>query len=37
MATSLNQFNRNYIEAEMVKAFLSSIEYRRPHTPHSEE
>jgi Tol biopolymer transport system component len=24
----LNQFNGNYIDAEMVKAFLSSIEYR---------
>ncbi|SRR6266571_1050038 len=26
--TKLNQFNGNYISAEMVKAFLSSIEYR---------
>lgn len=26
--TKLNQFNGNYINAEMVKAFLSSIEYR---------
>ena len=25
----LNQFNGNYINAEMVKAFLSSIEYRQ--------
>jgi hypothetical protein len=25
----LNQFDGNYINAEMVKAFLSSIEYRR--------
>ncbi|MGI8836580.1 MAG: hypothetical protein ACR2H4_08070 [Pyrinomonadaceae bacterium] len=25
----LNQFNGNYIEAEMVKAFIVSIEYRR--------
>jgi Calx-beta domain-containing protein len=25
----LNQFNGNFIEAEMVKAFLSSFEYRR--------
>jgi choice-of-anchor B domain-containing protein len=25
----LNQFNGNYVEAEMVKAFLSSIEYRQ--------
>jgi len=27
--TKLNQFNGNYIDAEMVKAFLSSIEYRK--------
>lgn len=27
--TKLNQFNGNYISAEMVKAFLSSIEYRQ--------
>jgi hypothetical protein len=27
--TKLNQFNGNYINAEMVKAFLSSIEYRQ--------
>jgi hypothetical protein len=26
--TKLNNFNGNYIDAEMVKAFLSSIEYR---------
>jgi len=26
--TKLNQFNGNFIQAEMVKAFLSSIEYR---------
>jgi len=26
--TKLNQFNGNYISAEMVKAFISSIEYR---------
>jgi len=26
--TKLNQFNGNYIDAEMVKAFISSIEYR---------
>jgi hypothetical protein len=26
--TKLNQFNGNYIQAEMVKAFTSSIEYR---------
>jgi hypothetical protein len=25
----LNQFNGNYIAAEMVKAFISSDEYRR--------
>jgi len=29
----LNQFNGNYIQAEMVKAFLSSIEYRRRFGP----
>jgi hypothetical protein len=27
--TKLNQFNGNYIDAEMVKAFLSSLEYRK--------
>ena len=27
--TKLNQFNGNFIEAEMVKAFLSSTEYRQ--------
>jgi hypothetical protein len=27
--SKLNQFNGNYINAEMVKAFLSSIEYRQ--------
>ena len=26
--TKLNQFNGNFVDAEMVKAFLSSIEYR---------
>ena len=26
--TKLNQFNGNFITAEMVKAFLTSIEYR---------
>jgi Tol biopolymer transport system component len=31
--TKLNQFNGNYIEAEMVKAFLSSSEYRRRFGP----
>jgi hypothetical protein len=25
----LNQFNGNYVDAEMIKAFLSSIEYRQ--------
>jgi cytochrome c peroxidase len=29
----LNQFNGNYIQAEMVKAFLSSIEYRHRFGP----
>src|SRR5260370_38886150 len=27
--TKLNQFNGNYINAEMVKAFITSIEYRQ--------
>ena len=27
--TKLNQFNGNYINAEMVKAFISSSEYRQ--------
>ena len=31
--TKLNQFNGNYIQAEMVKAFLSSIEYRHRFGP----
>ncbi len=31
--TKLNQFNGNYISAEMVKAFLSSIEYRQRFGP----
>jgi uncharacterized delta-60 repeat protein len=31
--TKLNQFNGNYVNAEMVKAFLSSIEYRRRFGP----
>jgi hypothetical protein len=31
--TKLNQFNGNYIRAEMVKAFLSSIEYRQRFGP----
>ena len=29
----LNQFNGNYIQTEMVKAFLSSIEYRHRFGP----
>jgi hypothetical protein len=29
----LNQFNGNYINAEMVKAFISSIEYRKRFGP----
>jgi len=29
----LNQFNGNYIQAEMVRAFLSSTEYRRRFGP----
>ena len=31
--TKLNQFNGNYISAEMVKAFLTSIEYRQRFGP----
>jgi len=31
--TKLNQFNGNYINAEMVKAFLSSIEYNQRFAP----
>lgn len=31
--TKLNQFNGNFIEAEMVKAFISSIEYRQRFGP----
>jgi uncharacterized repeat protein (TIGR01451 family) len=31
--TKLNQFNGNYINAEMVKAFLSSVEYRQRFGP----
>jgi uncharacterized repeat protein (TIGR01451 family) len=27
--TKLNQFNGNYIQAEMVKAFIASVEYRQ--------
>lgn len=29
----LNQFNGNFIQAEMVKAFISSIEYRQRFAP----
>jgi len=32
--TKLNQFNGNFVQAEMVKAFLDSTEYRqRPGSP----
>jgi hypothetical protein len=31
--TKLNQFNGNFINAEMVKAFLSSLEYRKRFGP----
>jgi hypothetical protein len=31
--TKLNQFNGNYINAEMVKAFLSASEYRQRFGP----
>jgi hypothetical protein len=31
--TKLNQFNGNYIQAEMVKAFITSIEYRKRFGP----
>jgi hypothetical protein len=31
--TKLNQFNGNFIDSEMVKAFLSSIEYRQRFGP----
>ena len=31
--TKLNQFNGNYIDAEMVKAFITSIEYRQRFGP----
>jgi hypothetical protein len=27
--TKLNQFNGNFVQAEMVKAFLDSTEYRQ--------
>ena len=31
--TKLNQFNGNYVEAEMVKEFITSIEYRQRFGP----
>jgi hypothetical protein len=31
--TKLNQFGGNYINAEMVKAFITSIEYRQRFGP----
>jgi hypothetical protein len=31
--TKLNQFNGNFVEAEMVKAFITSIEYRQRFGP----
>ena len=31
--TKLNQFNGNYINAEMVKAFITAIEYRQRFGP----
>ncbi len=31
--TKLNQFNGNFIDAEMVKAFISSVEYRQRFGP----
>jgi hypothetical protein len=31
--TKLNQFNGNYLSAEMVKAFITSIEYRQRFGP----
>jgi hypothetical protein len=31
--TKLNEFNGNFINAEMVKAFISSIEYRQRFGP----
>jgi hypothetical protein len=31
--TKLNQFDGNYINAEMVKAFITSIEYRQRFGP----
>jgi len=31
--TKLNQFNGNFVAAEMVKAFITSIEYRQRFGP----
>jgi hypothetical protein len=31
--TKLNQFNGNFVEAEMVKAFIQSLEYRQRFGP----
>jgi hypothetical protein len=31
--TKLNQFNGNFVQAEMVKAFLTSIEYGKRFSP----
>ena len=31
--TKLNQFNGNFVQAEMVNAFLTSIEYRQRFAP----
>ena len=31
--TKLNQFNGNFVDAEMVKAFITSSEYRRHFGP----
>ena len=31
--SKLNQFNGNYVQAEMVKAFLSATEYRQRFGP----
>lgn len=31
--TKLNQFNGNFVNAEMVKAFIESIEYRSRFAP----
>jgi hypothetical protein len=31
--TKLNSFNGDYIKAEMVKAFLTSLEYRQRFAP----